>query len=292
MDFDKPYTVPEIAAELEGFTRFAPLPAEDDKLSNRAIIRISIYTALSALGIVFIILPINTFVGTIEHMFVYEYPSFNVVYVTACLCLICSPILLSLIFKIFERKIRIGFTIRLFLYVLSYFCLLTGIFVFDNVEISSYTTDMDFYLELGKDSWAQQQMTDDFIECIFPKEPFEARDEEKGRYHYRSIVEDGYYIYGSMELFAEWTLNDEEFNKEVNRIKNFLSNYDDFKTIQLGDFSCLYSSESVTWYSTADDLDVCKFFAYNPQTYTVRYYFGYDVFDMFADNLFCMNLEW
>jgi len=293
MDFSKPYTLPEIAAELEGFTRFAPLPAEDNRLSNKAIIRLLIYTVLSTLGVVFIIFPIFCFVWTIMIMRAHEYLSFDVVYVTVCVCLMCAPLFLSLIFKIFNRRIKTNFGVRLILYIISYLCLYMGLFAFAYTDVSSYTTDMNNYLEFGKDDWAQSQKNEDFIANVFPEEPFESSRGEIGKYYYRGVVG---YSGGDMELFAEWTLNEESFNKEVNRVKYYLSNYDsikdDFKTIQLGDFSCLFSSNRENWYLSADDLFSCKFFAYNAKTNTVRYYFGDGQYYCFGDDSLCVNLEW
>lgn len=301
MDFTKPYTVPQLAAELENFTRFAPLPAEDDRLSNRAVVRLVIYTLLCALAVIFFIIPLYLFVAKIVTFFSHEYLSFNAVHITVCAFLICTPVLLSLILKLFERKIKLRFGIRLMLYVISYFCLIIGIVSFYYSDVSSCTTDMDNYLEFGKDHWAQRIKFDDFVLNVFPKEPFEADNDQTAVYYYKGVYE-YYYILdeSGMELYAEWKLDEEKFSKEVDRVKSYLENnsssnynYKTFKMRNLGDFLCLYSSSAtMRWFESTDQLYSCRFFAYNPKTYTVRYYIGDNQNIFFGDDSLCVNLEW
>ena len=288
MDFSKPYTLPELAAELEAFTRFAPLPAEDNRLSNRAVVRVVMYTIAGILGAL-LFLPFMVFIsGSISLLSHYEYLTFDIPMFCLSVFLILSPVITVLIFKYPARKKRVIGVLRSSAYVLSYFCMLGGILLLLVVSFNSAseTNDMKNYLDFGKDRDVGRQYSEHiYVLELFPDVPFEDDVTVDSKYHYLCMY-DPWYVVSDFEIYAEWTLDKETFESEVQRIKDGFGEREDIHLLECGDFTViaqtkdLFRFEMYDWSSSSeipypedyDGQSDCNFFAYNEESHTVRYY--------------------
>lgn len=98
-------------------------------------------------------------------------------------------------------------------------------------------------------------------------------DEDSITYYYRySDVIDS-----ECDIFAEWSLTDAEFEKEIARIK---STFPDAKTVEKGHFTCIYIDK----YN--------RMFAYCHETGTVRYGISFRLDSNVNPTPYYESIEW
>ena len=309
MDFTKPYTVPQLAAELENFTRFAPLPAEDDRLSNRTVVRLIVYIIAGIFGSLLLIPFLILFFWSIDVLNIHEYPSFNKSLFCLALLLITSPLTAVILFKLIVRKRSVIGGLRNAVYVLTYFCVIAGILVFVVLSVGSVseTNDMKNYLEFGKDEWAEYDYVKyTYVLELFPDVPFEKENASDPKYHYLYV--EGFKGGGTFEMFAEWTLDEETFDAEVERIRSGFAQREGVCILDKGGYTVISETKDLFRFEILnfeidengfpedyDNNSPCNFFAYNEKTGSVRYYYvGRDLCDIgtYFDKPYYAGLEW
>ena len=288
MDFSKPYTLPELAAELEGFTRFASLPAEDDRLSNRAVVRVVVYTIAGILGALLFLPFFMILLWALNVLNYREYPSVDMSLLCLTTFLILSPVIAVIVFKFITRKKRIVSILRNTVYVLTYFCMIGGMLLFVPLSLTSVseTNSVKNYLEFGKDDYPNERYAKDvYVMELFPDIPFKGENVSDMQYHYLYI--EGFKGGGPFEIFAEWTLDKDTFESEVQRVKDGFGKREDICILKQGDYTVISETKDLFRFEMYDfdfdefddipeDYDMfspCNFFAYNEKTSTVRYYY-------------------
>ena len=143
--------------------------------------------------------------------------------------------------------------------------------------VNSQTTDVDNYLLLDS---RVEEIYGDEIKLIFPEEIPDSADKKddgwSGTYPYTTRY---YYMYQatideSFDLFAEWSLTEDEFLKAVDDAPdNYV--HSEYK----GDWNCLYyaDTEQVLEEGLIGSYYWFLIFAYNEQTNSVRYIASYAI---------------
>ena len=143
-----------------------------------------------------------------------------------------------------------------------------------------------------------------FYQELFPSWPryFTTEKDENGewvttyldsKYYYRYLVGFDY----TYDIYAEWPLEKDDFDKEVLRVQNLYSEYSTdgciYETIKKGDYVCLfrYYSKYSTPFEAVNDNYSYWIFAYNEENLRVRYIYC-DSLENGVDQPYYLSLEW
>jgi len=139
-------------------------------------------------------------------------------------------------------------------------------------------SETNYYMDYLKvDSYVTSRMADEIYE-LFPSHiPSDVlknvSDEDSITYYYRySDVIDS-----ECDIFAEWSLTDAEFEKEIARIK---STFPDAETVEKGHFTCIYIDKYK------------RMFAYCHETGTVRYGISFRLDSNVNPTPYYESIEW
>lgn len=164
-------------------------------------------------------------------------------------------------------------------------------FAFLAHPIYSQTENPTDYLVL--DNYVRGEFGDDIYEILPTTIPDSAVSEGEVYYPPVNFPETTKYYYkyeaaieNRFDLFAEWTLSEEEYNEEKERI---LKKSDKIiSTTIKGDWNCVYFTEN-----DDEDIPVCYYilmFAYNDTTRTVRYAASLDIEGIYTPHY--LTQEW
>ncbi len=114
-----------------------------------------------------------------------------------------------------------------------------------------------------------------------------ARDKNaKYRYYYHSDF--GWFY--TDDIYAEWTLGQIDFDKEVERVRSI---YDGtvWKEVQKGDYTCLFDRSTAPIFEEVESDYNYYIFAYNEKTRTVRYFHCYSA-GISGARPYYLDVEW
>jgi len=302
LDIEKSYTVSELAEQLILHSSDIPMPKETYK---RNIVNTILRILKSAITLIIVWLPIvlSLFIFVLRRG-KYEYPHYNTnpkVYIILFLALLPSVSLLILSkLNISPRKAlkRILFV----LCVLSLpFCLIMPITTITHSE----TTNFKYYRDFDAECIANRSS---LFQELFPLWPhtFEGVEQSDGsiktvdldsRYYYR-YLEGMDYTY---DIYAEWPLKKEDFDKEISRVKTLFeenklsenSRYD-YVTTKTDNYTCLFLYDA---FGDEEPFEEAKsnytyyIFAYNEKDLRVRYIYC-DSLEDGVDQPYYLQLDW
>lgn len=156
----------------------------------------------------------------------------------------------------------------------------------------SETDDMHNYLQLDPICFANRDVN---LHKLFPSMPALSAYEpdyyspwtghktaDTAHYYYRFIE----FIDYTYDVYAEWTLPDDQFEKEVDRVR---SEFEDYDIRKWGDYTCLF----IDGYKKVPPEDNYYYviFAYNQTNNTVRYIYANSL-ENGADQPYFLQLDW
>ena len=229
-------------------------------------------------GLYFLALGFAVF-GIIYFFAEWKYPHFsNVPFGLFCLFLTSIPTLIIISLYIWSKYITkkniVGLGIACSFLLIVWLLPLTFVNLIRPVE--SFTTDMNNYRQIDK------AYRNSFYNELFPLMPKGAvkkdgeRVSQNSNYYYRCGAVFDY----TTDIYAEWSLSEDEFEEELNRVNKLYSAYKiidsdkanyEYAEIQQDNFTCLirYSGET-PFHQVEDDYDYF-IFAYDEITMRVRY---------------------
>ncbi len=298
LDTDKPYTLSELAEALSmPEVDPATLPEDKEKWPIlRCVGRFLTGTTtltVAVLPVVFVL------IWTVYHAKTSRYATFDEFHLLCVLLALIPTMVTCLMFWIRRRsagkqKRRWGRAVALCLCVLY---LPWSLFFSVNTLGLSRTADIRDYRVLDSDCLANR---DSFYQALFPVWPRYFENGENGE-----IVRlDAKYLYWerggfdyTYDIYAEWPLQQEAFNKEVARVtalfedKESDTGYDKVVTVEKGDYVCLFYYLGSPPFSPVTDSYTYYIFAYDPDHLRVRYILC-DSLENGADQPYYLYLDW
>lgn len=158
--------------------------------------------------------------------------------------------------------------------------------------VRSETTDFRNYRDLDADCLANR---DTFFQELFPKwpryfvQPLDQTDAIylDADYYYHFLLWFDY----TYDICAEWPLEQEEFDAEIQRVQALFDGYDDVVTIQKGPYTCLIRYDGDEPFQPVDNSYHYYMFAYDPDALRVRY-ICCDSLEDGADQPYYLSMDW
>lgn len=292
LDSEKTYTVSELADQLTHHASALPLTNENYK-RNFAKVLLSALKAVITFVIVWFPIFLSLFMFVLRFAR-YDYPCFNTdfkVYIILFLALLPSiTVLIISKFHFPLKKILKAIALVLCIFSLP-FCLFMPLTTITHSE----TTHFINYRDFDSDCLANRSM---FFQELFPLWPryFENVKQPDGTYE--SVDLDAHYYYRYLEvmdytfdIYAEWPLEKEEFDKEVTRVKAL---FDEHKpTEDLDSENCPYVEVKKGNYNCLILYDTyCNSKPFEEVKDNYRFYiFAYDETNLKVRYIFCASLE-
>lgn len=267
-------SVSELVMALSKPAALPPLPAEDER--NAAL---NLRRVLRFLGMLFvtwapIVACIAGFFGRFQ---IFHYPVYSVVGLVETLLALLPTVLLRIFpsLPLKEPRKKTMKTILILLCVLSIFpCFLASLGIIDRSE----THDFHEYRRFDPECLANRS---DLFQDLFPTWPhYFVLDE-----NYDAVYLDAHYLYRYLpgfdytyDIYAEWPLEPEDFDEEVNRAKAVMAahqpeenSYDNYVEMQKGSYHCLIIYNGSEPFDSVRDSYTYCIFAYNEAGCRVRY---------------------
>lgn len=298
---DRIYTMAELARELS--TASACLPYAEE--NNRKLLLRSIFTNIKtvfAFLIVWMPFVMQVFFFCCAFL-VYTYPKFSQGIKIYMLLSVLPSVLVIILSKLKGNWKKIP---RAVLLVLCVFSLLLSFVVGKlpaGVIAKSETTNIHNYLELDPECLANGSI---FFHELFPGWPHYFVNEHQPDGSYETVYLDARYYYRyittfdyTYDIYAEWPLEMEAFDKEVERVtelfnKRASAEDKQFLTIQKGNYTCLVYSVGYTSdppFEAVTDSYTYFIFAYDKENLRVRYIYC-DSLENGADQPYYLSLAW
>lgn len=302
LDADHSYTVRELAQYLSTPVEDAPLPAEDTRLNIGRWISDFVEAALICLA-TWLPAAISGLI-IIDDLRTYHYPKIDVRFLALTLFALL-PTWLTLLLPRIGRKIKWKDTAKKYLLLLCVLSIpVSSILTFGIVEYSE-TTDFRHYLDLDSDCLANRS---NLFHELFPTWPHYFVNEQQPDGSWKAVYLDAHYYYRlflgfdyTYDIYAEWPLEQEEFDKEVARIKALFeehapeeerrSEYHNYVTIQKGSYECLIIYNGNKPFEEVTNSYSYFIFAYDKESLRVRYIYC-DSLENGADQPYYLSLDW
>lgn len=291
------HSIEEIAETLNDIVCDYPIPAQDERINILKLLKhvllnpiYAIIAFLPLLGcLLCLLLPPRT-----------AYPTFNFKNFI-CIVITFIPLIIITCLHFLKREEKRFKFIKEIALVLAILCLPISCICSLNVHGPSITENIKNYRKLDADCLANNSM---FYQELFPSWPryFTTEKDENGewvttyldsKYYYRYLVGFDY----TYDIYAEWPLEKDDFDKEVLRVQNLYSEYSTdgciYETIKKGDYVCLfrYYSKYSTPFEAVNDNYSYWIFAYNEENLRVRYIYC-DSLENGVDQPYYLSLEW
>lgn len=291
------HSIEEIAETLNDIVCDYPIPAQDERINILKLLKhvllnpiYAIIAFLPLLGcLLCLLLPPRT-----------AYPTFNFKNFI-CIVITFIPLIIITCLHFLKREEKRFKFIKEIALVLAILCLPISCICSLNVHGPSITENIKNYRKLDADCLANNSM---FYQELFPSWPryFTTEKDENGewvtkyldsKYYYRYLVGFDY----TYDIYAEWPLEKDDFDKEVLRVQNLYSEYSTdgyiYETIKKGDYVCLfrYYSKYSTPFEAVNDNYSYWIFAYNEENLRVRYIYC-DSLENGAEQPYYLNLDW
>lgn len=295
-------TVTALAACLSAPVLENPLPAEDQKWNIPGMVFAALKTmALFTITWIPVILAIFILMRQVNE---FHYPVFfPFAMVMTAISLLPSFFLLLLPrvkgktdWKPIAKKI---------LLVLCVFSIPVSAVMSFGIVTHSETRDFGHYLDLDPDCMANRS---DLFHALFPQWPHYFLNQKQPDGSWETVYLDAHYYYQyslgwdyTYDIYAEWPLEEEEFEEEVSRVKAVFEEYappeedrsahHDYLTLQKGCYTCLVIYTGTMPFEEATTSYTYCIFAYDEQSRRVRYIYC-DSLDDGYDQPYYLTLEW
>lgn len=272
----KTYSLKQLAEELS--KPEVVLPDHKEVVKRDPLKTIwAILKSLLILAIVWAPVAMSLF-GIIISLSHWHYPVFNHMAITLVLLSYCPCIGVLIISKTQWKWKKAAKRILLALCVLSIpisFLLSFGVIA------RSETTDILNYRRFDADCLANRHS---FFQDLFPTWPHYS----DAHYLYRNLPAMDY----TYDIYAEWPLEKEQFDKEVSRVQALYEGDDrNYVTVQKGNYTCLILYHGDFPFQEVTDSYTYYIFAYDETNLIVRYIIC-DSLENGADQPFYLSLDW
>mgnify|MGYP003293871093 CR=1 FL=1 len=294
LDENRRYSLSELAECLSAPVVNEPVPAEDSKLKiGKLIVRKLKYLLLAIATWMPVMLAIAGIIRSINDN---AYPVFSQkAFIFLLIALFPSfgmMFLPKLKFQIPRKNIYRN--ILGILCILSIpFCFLFGTLISSRSE----TSDIRNYRRFDSDCYANR---DSFFIALFPDSPhYSIGNEKQSDGSWSTVYRNAHYLYRKLpamdytyDIYAEWRLGKEAFQKEVSRVKML---YDiratNYVTIEKENYVCFIYYFGDPPFERVTDSYTYYIFAYDEEKQTVRYIWC-DSLENGADQPYYLSLDW
>ena len=168
------------------------------------------------------------------------------------------------------------------------------------IMAKSETTDFVDYRDVDADCSANR---DSFFSELFPAWPHYFVNEQQPDGSFEAVYLDAHYYYRyisfldyTYDIYAQWPLEKEEFDKEVARVKALYDTHAteynrDFVVLQKGNYTCLISYVGNSPFEEVTNSYTYYIFAYDETNLIVRYILC-DSLENGADQPYYLSLDW
>ena len=293
LDENHSYTISELATQLSSPVANEPLPSEDSTLNIGK--KILYFFKFLLLGVVtWLPLALSLLVSIIS-IHSDAYPVFNTKAFVVILFAL-SPSLLMLLLP--KDKVRFPW-LPIARKVLIVLCVLSiPISFISSIGISSRseTSDIRNYRSFDTDCLANRSS---FFQDLFPIWPHYFTNEKQSDGSWETIYLDAHYYYRNLpamdytyDIYAEWPLEKEEFDKEVARVQAlYESQSSDYITVQKGNYTCFFLYDGSPPFEEVTDSYTYYIFAFDEQKLIVRYIMC-DSLENGVDQPYYLSLDW
>lgn len=288
-DRKKEYTVSEIAELLKNETSIENTPQKDNKRKISDVLlwirdnfyKLTIFLFSGGL-IIYYLYNLNSMYRYIK------IDSNGILSAIICFTILIAPFAATLILLIRNRyKIKKRFNIIVFIskgvltaaFLFVYFIA----FIISHVYVPYYSQTDDFnnYLKFDNDTVVDNNISILRLFPIYP--PVSGISDTEYYYRYTKGFDYQY------DVFAEWTLNDREFDSAIKSFKEEFSNYEVYEQ---GNYICYSLADSFYEYEYPIETHYTfSIFAYNENTNTVRYIYCHNQ-DEPNSQPYIFELEW
>ena len=296
LDENHSYTISELARLLSAPVVYEPLPSEDSTLNIAKVILYFFKSLL--LGVVTWLPVILAILAAIISIHSHAYPVFNPkAFIIVLLAL--SPTFLMILLP--KDKVRFPW-LTIARKVLIVLCILSiPISFISSICISSRseTSDIRNYRRFDTDCLANRSS---FFQDLFPIWPHYFTNEEQPDGSWKTVYLDAHYYYRNLpamdytyDIYAEWPLEKEEFDKEVSRVKELFDlKAGSYEIVQKGNYTCYFKYSTYggsTPFEEVSDSYTYYIFAYDETNLIVRYIMC-DSLENGVDQPFYLSLDW
>ncbi len=293
LDQNRNYTITELATQLSAPVANEPLPAEDSRLNvGKTILR---FLKFLLLGIITWLPACLSFLVVIAKMHNLAYPVFNFKVFLIVLVSLSPTILMVFLPKNIVRFpwLIVARRVVLILCILSIpASTIFSIGVFSHSE----TSDIRNYRRFDTNCLANRAP---FFQDLFPLWPHYFVNEEQPDGRWETVYLDAHYLYRNLpawdytyDIFAQWPLEKEEFDKEVSRVQALYENRTkEYDIIQRGKYTCFFAYDGAPPFEEATDSYTYYIFAFDEQNLTVRYIMC-DSLEDGVDQPYYLSLDW
>ena len=293
LDENRRYSLSELAECLSAPVVNEPVPAEDSKLNIlKTVMGYVKYLLLIIITWMPVVLAIE---GTVRGIHADTYPVFSPRALIFMLIILSPSFALVLLPKFNLRSPRvtiIKITLAALCIISLPFSFLCGTFISSHSE----TTDIRNYRKLDPDCLANK---DSFFNELFPAWPHYFVNEKQPDGSYEDVYWDAHYLYRNLwamdytyDIYAEWPLEKEDFNKEVARVQDlYIRKATGYITMQKGNYTCYIMFRGDRPFTEVTDSYTYYIFAYDEENLTVRYILC-DSLENGADQPYYLSLDW
>ena len=293
LDENHSYTISELATQLSAPVVNEPLPSEDSTLNIRKVILYFFKSFL--LGVVTWLPLALSLLAAIISIHSDAYPVFTPKAFVGILFAL-SPTLFMLLLP--KDKVRFPW-LPIARKVLIVLCILSiPISFISSIGISSHseTSDIRNYRRFDTDCLANRSS---FFQDLFPIWPHYFTSEKQPDGSLETIYLDAHYYYRNLpaidytyDIYAEWPLEKEEFDKEVARVQAlYESESSDYITVQKGNYTCFFLYDGSPPFEEVTDSYTYYIFAFDEQNLIVRYIMC-DSLENGEDQPYYLSLDW
>lgn len=236
----------------------------------------------------------------------YRYPVVDYVFVVAWILCVVPSVLYGFLARA-KKQARWKKVAKGLLLIPCLYCAVAApLTVWQGMISGSETTDFQDYRYFDVECEANN---DGLFQNLFPEEPhyYEVTDRQpNGRG--TAVYLDASYCYQFSQrypwfcnIYAEWPLEQEAFSLEINRVKSVFDNYtsseayeagrQEYLTVQKGPYTCMIVYFGEEPFTQTEGSYTYWIFAYNEQTYRVRYIYCQRWGD-WEDQPYYLTLDW
>lgn len=285
------YTLGQLAEELSKPIVELPEHKEIIKRDIRKIILPMTKTVLTFM-IVWIPIALSLFavMVSINHFY---YPVFNpVMIVFAILSFWPSAGVLILAKTKWQNEKKF----RRVLLVLCILCLPVNFVLSCRITTRSETTDFKNYRDFDADCILNRSQ---FFQELFPIWPYYFSNEKQPNGSWETVYLNAHYLYRMLpamdytyDVYAQWPLEKEEFDKEVSRVQALYDNQTgDYDIVQKENFTCFFRYDGDPPFEKVTDSYTYYIFAYDEKNLIVRYVACVSL-ENGVDQPFYLSLDW
>ena len=297
LNMEQSYTVSQLAEALSRPSLMLPNQKEVVNYNIGKMVRTIIKTIIIS-AIVWLPILISLFVLIIS-ILEYRYPAFNPIAIALTVAAILPSIGVQIIAK---TKLSFSKKIKRILLVLCVLCIPLSLIFSIGIVTKSETTDFRNYRNFDADCLANRNVV---FQELFPAWPhyFENRKQADGSYKAEYLDAKYYYSYYegfdyTYDIFAEWPLEETEYNEEIHRVSNLFKNVVEnkiynytFSEMKKGDYHCFILYYGDQPFAPVTESYEYIIFAYNDKQMTVRYIYC-DSLENGEDQPYYLSLDW